>query len=113
MKKGFVYILKCSDGSFYTGSTVDLNHRMEQHQNGHGANHTAKRLPIELVYFEEFLRIQDAFQREKQLQGWSRNKKIALIDNNYETLSKLAECKNESHHKWLRLRSATGNYEDE
>ena len=67
MKKGFVYILKCSDGSFYTGSTVDLNHRMEQHQNGHGANHTAKKLPIELVYFEEFLRIQDAFQRENPI----------------------------------------------
>ena len=112
MRKGYMYILKCSDGTFYTGSTIDLGVRMEQHSNGRGANHTAKRLPIELIYFEEFLRIEDAFYREKQVQGWTRAKKLALIESNYEALSKLAECKNESHYKWLRLRSATDANEE-
>jgi putative endonuclease len=51
MKIGYVYILECSDGTFYTGSTIDLDKRVEQHQNGFGANHTKKRLPVELIYF--------------------------------------------------------------
>ena len=52
-----MYILECSDGSYYTGSTNDLEKRLEQHQGGEGANHTRKRLPVELVYYEEFGRI--------------------------------------------------------
>ncbi len=83
MPKGYTYILECSNGSFYTGSTIDLEKRIIEHQNGKGANHTKKHLPVKLVYFEEFQRIDDAFYREKQIQGWSRNKKIALIENNY------------------------------
>jgi len=73
------YILKCSDGSYYTGSTWDLERRIIEHKEGIGARHTAKRLPIELVYAEEYDRIDDAFHREKQIQGWSREKKEALI----------------------------------
>ena len=108
MPKGYVYILECSDGSYYTGSTVAIDMRLNKHQNGQGANHTKKRLPIELVYLEEFQRIDDAFYREKQIQGWSRVKKEALIQNTSEKLHKLSECKNDSHYKmWLRLRSAT------
>ena len=108
MSIGYVYILECADGTFYTGSTIDLDKRVEQHQNGRGANHTKKRLPITLVYSEKFPRIDEAFSREKQIQGWSRNKKIALIEKNYKDLSKFAKCMNESNYKeWLRLRSAT------
>lgn len=108
MPKGFVYILECSDGSYYTGSTVDIEMRLKQHQDGKGANHTKKRLPVTLVYLESFQRIDDAFYREKQIQGWNRLKKEALIKQNYDALTKLAECKNDSHYKlWLRLRSAT------
>lgn len=99
MVKGYMYILECSDGSYYTGSTKDLEIRLEQHQNGNGANHTAKRLPVILLYFEEFQRIDEAFYREKQVQGWSRKKKEALIEANYSDLEKFSECKNESHHK--------------
>jgi predicted GIY-YIG superfamily endonuclease len=77
--KGYMYILECSDGSYYTGSTNDLERRLAQHQNGEGANHTKKHLPVKLVYFEEFQRIDEAFYREKQVQGWSRKKKEALI----------------------------------
>ena len=88
--KGFMYILLCSDGSYYTGSTKDLEKRIEEHQNGNGANHTKKRLPIELVYFEEFERIDLAFYREKQVQKWSRIKKEALIENNKNLLPELS-----------------------
>lgn len=94
-----MYILECSDGSYYTGSTVDLDIRLQQHSNGVGANHTAKRLPVKLLYYEEFQQIQEAFYREKQVQGWSRNKKESLINGNYVNLSKFAMCKNESHYK--------------
>jgi putative endonuclease len=89
--KGYMYILKCVDGSYYTGSTIDLERRFLQHQNGEGANYTKKRLPVELVYFEEYNRIDDAFYREKQVQGWSRKKKEALIQGNYENLPRLAK----------------------
>lgn len=85
-----MYILECSDGSYYTGSTIDLERRLEQHQNGEGANHTKKRLPIKLIYYEEFGRIDEAFYREKQVQGWSRKKKEALINGELYLLPKLA-----------------------
>ncbi|GAB4494474.1 MAG: hypothetical protein OHK0045_25750 [Raineya sp.] len=95
----FVYILKCSDGTYYVGSTKNIELRLLQHQNGEGANYTKKRLPVELVYYEEYARIDEAFYREKQLQGWSRKKKEALMKENYQDLSKYAECKNETHFK--------------
>ncbi len=72
--------------------------RLTQHQNGKGANHTKKRLPVKLVYYEEFQRIDFAFYREKQVQGWSRKKKEALIRGMSEKLNKLSECVNESHY---------------
>lgn len=101
--KGYMYILKCSDDSYYVGSTINLEQRIAQHQAGEGANHTKKRLPVELVYYEEYPRIDEAFYREKQVQGWNRKKKEALIENKYENLHLLAECKNETHHSnwWL------------
>lgn len=86
-----MYILQCADGSFYTGSTKDLEKRVWEHQNLLGANFTKKRLPVELVYFEEYSRIDEAFYREKQIQGWSRKKKLALIDGRNELLPELAK----------------------
>jgi putative endonuclease len=100
MPKGFVYILKCADGSYYTGSTVDLVKRIAQHQMGEGANYTRKNLPVKLVYYEEYDRIDDAFNREKQVQKWSQKKKEALINSDYDTLKKLAECQNKTHYKF-------------
>ncbi|MFW5706117.1 MAG: GIY-YIG nuclease family protein, partial [Bacteroidota bacterium] len=96
--KGWMYILECSDGSYYTGSTKNLELRLSQHQAGEGANHTKKRLPVKLVYFEEFDRIDKAFYREKQVQGWSRKKKEALIEGMPEKLHELAKCLNETSH---------------
>lgn len=101
MIKGWMYILLCSDGSYYTGSTNDLERRLSQHQKGEGANHTKKRLPVKLIYFEEFERIDLAFYREKQIQGWSRRKKEALINDWNEELKKAAECMNETHSKFF------------
>lgn len=97
--KGYMYILKCSNDLYYTGSTIHLEKRINQHNAGEGANFTKKHLPITLVYFEEFQRIDDAFYREKQVQGWSRQKKETLINGETNLLHSLSECKNESHSK--------------
>ena len=86
-----MYILKFSDGSYYTGSTVNLEIRFHQHQQGEGANYTKKRLPVELIYFEEYSRIDEAFYREKQVQHWIRKKKEALIEGKYSYLPELAK----------------------
>ena len=88
--KGWMYILKCGNDKFYTGSTNDLDRRLIEHQTGEGANYTRKNQPVELVYFEEFDRIHKAFYREKQVQNWSHAKKQALIDGDLEGLVKLA-----------------------
>ncbi len=88
--KGFMYILLCNDDSYYTGSTINLEKRLNEHQSSNGANHTKKRLPVKLVYYEEFQRIDKAFYREKQVQGWSRKKKEALINGFHEKLPELS-----------------------
>jgi putative endonuclease len=86
-----MYILKCADGSFYTGSTIDLRRRLTEHQTGHGANYTKKRLPVVLVYYEEYEHIDIAFSREKQVQRWSHAKKAALVDGRFNELPALAK----------------------
>ncbi|MCX6230026.1 MAG: GIY-YIG nuclease family protein [Bacteroidetes bacterium] len=100
--KGYVYILLCSNGQFYTGSTINLEKRIEQHQCGEGSNFTKKHLPVILVFYEEFQNIRDAFYKEKQIQGWSRKKKEALINGNYNNLIDLAACKNASHFRNIK-----------
>jgi len=62
--KGYMYILECSDGSYYTGSTKYLHKRIREHNYGNGANYTKKRLPVKLVYHEIYSRIDMAFIRE-------------------------------------------------
>lgn len=89
--QGHMYLLKCCDGTFYTGSTTHLERRLRQHQNGMGANYTKKRLPVELVYYEEYSQINEAFYREKQVQNWSQKKKQALVDGDFEKLPSLAK----------------------
>ncbi len=96
--KGYMYILRCSDDTYYTGSTINLELRIAQHQSGEGANHTKKRLPVELIYYEEFDRIDTAFYREKQVQGWGRKKKEALIYGKNSNLNDLAQCQNATHY---------------
>ena len=98
MPSGFTYILKCSDDSYYTGSTKNLERRIDQHNSGNGANYTRKRTPVELVYFEEYPRIDEAYYREKQIQKWSRGKKEALIKGDIKVLRELSSCINSTHH---------------
>jgi putative endonuclease len=89
---GYTYILECSDGTYYTGSTKDIVRRLNEHKDGLGANYTAKRLPVKLVHLERFKRIDHAFYREKQIQGWSRKKKEALIERNNHLLPELSKA---------------------
>ena len=87
----WVYILECSDGSYYVGSTTDLDARISQHQAGiGGAQYTAHRRPVSLVWAAEFDRIAEAFAFEKQVQNWSRAKRKALIDGRFDDLPGLA-----------------------
>lgn len=73
-----MYILKCADDSYYVGSTKNLDLRIAQHQSGKGSRYTSRRLPVELVYGEEYDRVADAYYREKQVQNWSRAKKRSI-----------------------------------
>lgn len=70
-----MYILECSNGKYYVGSTQNLKRRIREHQNGESANFTSKFLPVRLVHFEIYEHVAQAFLREKQVQGWSRKKK--------------------------------------
>jgi putative endonuclease len=89
----WMYILQCADGSYYVGSTKNLDLRMFQHQSGKGSRYTSGRLPIELVYGEEYDRVSDAYYREKQVQNWRRAKREALINGKLELLPMLAKKK--------------------
>jgi len=86
-----MYILECADGSYYVGSTKDLEQRVLRHQEGQGAEYTSKRLPVRLVYSEEFERVSEAYTREKQVQNWSRAKREALIHRKLDLLPVLAK----------------------
>lgn len=87
----YLYILKCADDSYYTGSTRSIDARLDQHHTGKGSKYTSTRLPVELVCLEEYERIDEAYAREKQVQGWSRKKKEALIKNEYNKLPEFSK----------------------
>jgi putative endonuclease len=86
----YMYILQCADGSYYVGSTRNLDRRLWEHQEGLGAAYTSHRLPVALVYAYEFERVAEAFAMEKRVQGWSRKKREALIRGDYAALPGLA-----------------------
>jgi putative endonuclease len=93
-------MVKCADKSYYVGVTNDINRRIAEHNDGLNQNaYTFKRRPVELIYYEEFLDNHLAFAWETQLKTWSRKKKEALVENNWNKIKELAECKNESSHK--------------
>ena len=75
----FIYILECNDKSFYCGSTKDIRKRIQTHLSKRGSLWTLKRLPVKLVYYEEYASLLLARKRENQIKGWTRNKKINLI----------------------------------
>ena len=86
----WVYILKCSDGSCYTGSTSNLELRLAEHDSGICDGYTAKRLPVELVFSQETSTQDEAFRVEHQIKGWSRRKKEAIIEGRWDLLPELA-----------------------
>ncbi|GAA2529695.1 GIY-YIG nuclease family protein [Rarobacter incanus] len=86
----YMYILKCRDGSFYVGSTRNIENRLAQHASGCGSEYTKRRLPVELVYVAIYPNIGEAFAAEKQVQNWSRRKRIALIEGRFSDLPQLA-----------------------
>jgi predicted GIY-YIG superfamily endonuclease len=96
MKRSWVYILECRDGSYYTGSTTNLPQRIAQHEGGVFNGFTSSRRPVRLVYSHEFPDINDAIRAERQIKGWSRKKKAALIAGDFELLHELAKCLNET-----------------
>ena len=82
---GYVYILRCSDGTLYVGSTIDLDRRLAQHQAGQGSAYT-RRLPVEMLWSEEFARIDEAFAWEKRIQGWSHAKRMAFVEGGLDAV---------------------------
>jgi putative endonuclease len=91
MDGAWLYILRCADGSYYTGTTrTDLEMRVAQHNAGTFGGYTAERLPTELVYSEHFEQIVDAIEAERKIKGWSRTKKEALIAGDFVRLRNLA-----------------------
>lgn len=100
MKYYYVYILLCSDDSYYTGVTDDLERRLNEHEQGDDLwAYTYSRRPIELKFFQQFQDIKEAISFEKQIKGWTRAKKKALIEKNWEHLRELAVCKNVTNYK--------------
>ncbi len=79
MKKCFVYMVECADGSLYTGWTTDVEERIKTHNSGAGAKYTRSRLPVKLVYFEEADSRSAALKREAAIKKLTREKKLKLI----------------------------------
>lgn len=88
----FLYMLQCADGSYYTGTTRgSLENRLAEHQAGHFGGFTAARRPVRLVFHQEFDHITDAIAAERQVKGWSRAKKEALIRGDFDQLRQFAK----------------------
>ena len=94
MQQSYVYILKCSDNSYYTGVTSNLEQRFFQHESGFYPDcYTFKRRPLVLVFYAEFTEPIKAIETEKQIKKWSKAKKEALINNEFEKLPNLSKKK--------------------
>tara|TARA_B100001179_G_C18588970_1_gene403717 strand:- start:1000 stop:1758 length:759 start_codon:yes stop_codon:yes gene_type:complete len=89
----FVYILRCADGSYYTGHTDNLEIRIAEHQAGRGGEWTKTRLPVEHVWSQDFATREEALVSERRIKGWSRAKKEALIAGGWDEVSRLAKSR--------------------
>ena len=95
--RNYVYIIKCSDNSYYVGVTNNLQKRINEHNDGiDSMSYTFSRRPVELVFNQEFLDVNYAIIFEKKLKGWSRAKKEALINNRFEDLPLLSKNRKDS-----------------
>ena len=94
----WTYILRCSDDSYYVGSTIDLDRRLSEHDSDDlGPLYTRRRRPVELVWSGWYDRVEDAYWFEKQVQGWSRKKREALIREDWAALPVLAKRPSVQH----------------
>ena len=99
MKNYYVYILKCSDDSHYTGVTNNLERRFTEHEEGIDSEcYTFSRRPLEVVFYQMHNDFHQAIAMEKKIEKWSRKKKEAIILDKWETLKELSSCKNETSH---------------
>ena len=89
----WVYMLRCRDGSYYTGHTDDLERRIAQHHAGAMPGHTHDRRPLRLVFAQDFPTREEALAMELRIKGWSRAKKLALTDGDWETINRLGRGK--------------------
>ncbi len=89
----YTYLLRCADGKCYAGHTDNLEHRIAQHQSGMISGYTQHRRPVELVWSEYFQTRYEALSAERQIKGWSRAKKEALIKGDWHEISQLAKSK--------------------
>ena len=87
----YVYMLRCSDGSYYAGHTNDLEHRLAAHESGATEGYTLSRRPVELVFSDQFSRRLEALHRETQIKGWSRARKEVLIKGDWDGLVELSD----------------------
>jgi putative endonuclease len=89
----WTYMLHCNGGYFYTGHTDDLERRMAQHVAGAFPGFTADHRPVKLVWSQEFVTRYEAQTAEKQIKGWSKAKKLALVRGDWDLISILARSK--------------------
>ena len=86
----WVYVLRCSDDSYYTGHTDDLDRRLAQHRAGTFPGYTQSRLPVELMYTSDFPTREEALAMERRIKGWTRAKKEALFRGDWQRLRELS-----------------------
>jgi putative endonuclease len=97
----FVYILKCSDNSYYTGITNNIEKRLIEHNSGFNRDcYTYIRRPLSLEFYQEFNDVLQAIYFEKKIKGWTRVKKVALINGEWDMIQILSECRNATHYKY-------------
>jgi putative endonuclease len=100
VKTLYVYILECSDDTLYVGVTNNVGRRFIEHISGlHEDSYTFSRRPLKLVYCKQFSSPMEAIEYEKQLKGWTKAKKLALISNDLKLLHELSSCKNNTSHR--------------
>lgn len=100
----WVYMLRCADGSYYTGHTDDLEKRLAEHYDRECGGYTSTRLPVKLVFSEEFSTREEALTCERQIKGWRRKKKEALMRRDGEEISRLGRKYHPSILRWTQDR---------
>ncbi len=95
----YVYMLLCSDDSIYVGHTDDLETRLSAHRTRRFSGYTAKRLPIKLIFYEQFASREEAFAAERRIKGWSRAKKLALARGEWDSVVELSAIRSPDREK--------------